>query len=122
MQEQVTQFGPADTGCIIEYRLEYRRQLAGRTADCTEYLRGRRLPLKGICQLLGPFGELSATCLLRLKQARVLDRDNRLVGKGLHQGSLLLGQTKAWFRMPKDDGSNPLVRVQQRHERNRAHS
>ena len=70
---------------VLQHGFEHRLKIAGRAADNLEHLRGRRL-------LLQRFGELARALLLRLEQPRVLDGDHRLIGEGLDQLDLLLGE------------------------------
>ncbi len=59
-------------------RVEHRLRVVRRTADDTQDLGGRRLPLQGLLGLV--------------EQPHVLDRDHGLVGKGRHQADLAGGK------------------------------
>src|SRR5215471_4964823 len=72
----MAKFGVADARRILQHRLEHRLQLAGRTADDTEHLRGRGLLLQRLAQLV--------------EQARVLDGDDGLAGEISNKVNLLL--------------------------------
>ena len=64
-------------------------KITGRAADDLQHLRRCRL-------LLQRLRELPRALLLRLEQPRVLDGDHRLVGEGLDQLDLLVGE---WFNV-----------------------
>ena len=71
----------ASVDCLRQHRFEHRLQIARRTADHLEHIGGSRL-------LLGreiDFAQLA-------EQPRVLDRDNGLRGKVLHQFNLFAGK------------------------------
>jgi hypothetical protein len=70
VEQQVAEAGLADANSVLKHSLEHWLQLAGRTADDTEDLRGRGLLLKGFAQLV--------------EQARILDGDDGLAGEILH--------------------------------------
>ena len=65
--------------------IEHRLQVEGRAADHLEHVGGGGLLLEGL-------GQLAAALLLGLEQPHVLDRDHRLVGEGLHQLDLPVGE------------------------------
>jgi hypothetical protein len=44
--KQDTEFSLAQTGRILQHRVEHRRQVAGRAADDLQHFRGRRLLLQ----------------------------------------------------------------------------
>ena len=77
---RATEFGSG-----LEQRLEHGRQIECRPADHFEDVRGRSL-------LLQCFGELRRAGLHLLEQTHVLDRDYCLVGEGLDQLDLLVGE------------------------------
>jgi hypothetical protein len=62
-------------------RIEHRLQLGGRARDDAKHLGGRSL-------ILERFLQLALARLLSLKQPRVLDGDDGLVGEGLNKGDL----------------------------------
>ena len=45
-QLQSAEFGLADTDCVLQHRLEYRLQFAGRRTDDAQHLRRGRLLLQ----------------------------------------------------------------------------
>src|SRR5262249_52516036 len=53
------EFRMANTDCIRQHRLKNGFELAGRTANDLENLRGRRLPLQRLCKLLASLGEFA---------------------------------------------------------------
>ncbi len=80
----------------FEHRVEHRREVAGRGVDDLQHLGGRGLLLQGLARL----GQ----------QPRVLDRDNRLVGKGAHQFDLAFAEgldSRACERDDADRLSSP---------------
>ena len=66
----------------VEHRLDVRR----RTADHAQDLARRRLLLQGL-------GEVAIAGFQLLEQPHVFDRDDRLVGEGLEQRDLLVGES-----------------------------
>jgi len=68
---------------IRQYRLENRLQLALRHRDYLQDVRGRRLLLQRLAEIVRALAKL-------VKQPRVLDRDRRLVCEGLEQRDLLI--------------------------------
>src|SRR5262249_9414610 len=74
VQEQVAELGLAYPHCIRQHGLEDRLKGSWRRADDTEDFGRRRLLLKGL-------GQLALARLLGLKQSRVLDGDQGLIGK-----------------------------------------
>jgi hypothetical protein len=48
---QLTEGTPAEAVCFIQYRLEHRREVAGRTVDDPQHLGGRGLLLQGLVTL-----------------------------------------------------------------------
>jgi len=108
---QGAKFGVADPDGVLQHGRKHRLKIAGRTADDLEHLRGCRL-------LLQRFGEFARALLLRLEQPRVLDRDDRLVGKGLDQLDLLLSEWPYGSAMQKEQANgSPLP--QKRHAKDR---
>ena len=69
---QVAEIGLADAGRIRQHRLEHRREFARRTDDDLQHLRGRRLLLQCLTEVVGALAQL-------VEQARVLDGDHGLV-------------------------------------------
>src|SRR6516164_6653315 len=67
-----SKLGVADANSVLEHRVEYRLQIAGRAGNDLEHLGGRRL-------LLQRLSKFSRALLLRLEQPGILDRDQRLV-------------------------------------------
>src|SRR5262249_45986733 len=68
----------------LGYGLKYRPQIESRAADDLEQIGGRGLLLQG-------FGEICRALAQLVEQARVLDRDDGLVGEILDQFDLLVG-------------------------------
>jgi hypothetical protein len=67
--------------------------------------------------LLQRFGKLARACLLGLKQPHVLDRDRGLVGKGLQQVNVPLGEATG-LTSGNDDCSNWSVITEHRDREN----
>src|SRR5215470_2096774 len=90
----------AKPGRRLDQRVKYRLQVEGRAADHLENIGGRRLLLQGFAQLI--------------EQARVLDGNNGLGGKILHQLDLLVSE---WSHFPAIDAedTDQLVLLEQRH-------
>ena len=84
-QHQIAELGLAKLGCILEHGLEYRLQLAGRTADDLEHFRSRRLLLQRLAKIVGALAQL-------VQQPRILDGDDGLRGEVLDQLDLLVGK------------------------------
>ena len=66
-------------------RIEHRLHVGRRAADDPQDLRGRGL-------LVERLGDLAVARLQLLEQPRVLDRDHCLIGEGLQQRDLFLGE------------------------------
>src|SRR5215831_17202424 len=73
---QHAELGIADAGCVCQHGLEHGFELAGRAADDTEDLGGRRLLLQRFAQLI--------------EQARVLDGDDGLIGEACQKSDVIL--------------------------------
>ena len=86
-------FGRAQPDRVLGQRLEDRLEIERGAADHLEQLAGRRLPLE---RLLG-----------LVEQAHVLDRDHRLVGEGLEQLDVPVGERSGLVR-GDGDGPNEL--------------
>ena len=90
----------------VEDLVEHRRGVGDRAADHLQHLGGRGLLLE---RLLG-----------LVEQARVLDRDHRLVGEGLQQRDLLVGE-RARARAANDgDRADRRALAQHRHDQSSA--
>jgi hypothetical protein len=98
---QDTESGLANANGVRQHRLKYRLQLAGRTADDFEYLRGRGLLLQGLRQIVGAQAQF-------VEQPRILDGNDGLRGKVLHQLNLLVGEGTNFLSID-DKGTNELV-------------
>ena len=70
---------------VLHDRVEDRLHVGRRAGDHAQDLAGRRLLLEGL-------GEVGVLGLQLGEQPRVLDGDGRLVGEGLHQGDLAVGE------------------------------
>src|SRR5262249_6688516 len=79
------ELGCADTRRILQHGLEHRLQLAGRTADNLQHLRGRGLLLQRFTEVVGALTQL-------VKEPRILDGDDGLGGEVLDQLDLLVGE------------------------------
>jgi len=77
-------FGSADASCARQHALEYRLQLAGRTADDLQDLGSRGLLLQRLAQIVRALAQL-------VEQPSVPDGDDGLRGKILKQRDLPLG-------------------------------
>ena len=67
--------GLAQSGCRLDQRIEYGLQIEGRAADHLEHVGGGGLLLQRFAQLI--------------KQASILNGDDRLICKILHQRNVL---------------------------------
>src|SRR5687768_13895541 len=81
---------------------EDRLEICGRARNDTQYLRGCGLPLQ---RLLG-----------LVEQARVLDRDDGLIGEGAHEVDLLLREGPD-FRAANRDAAQHLPMLEHRHRK-----
>ena len=70
--------GIAKPGRQFDERMQHRLQIEGRTADDLQHVGGGGLLLQRFAHLV--------------EQPRILDRDNGLVGEGLEQRELLVGE------------------------------
>ena len=77
-------------------RVEHRLQIERRAADDFEHVGGGGL-------LLQRFGQLVTALLLGFEQSHVLDRDDGLVGEGLDQSDLLVGERPEFEAINDDD-------------------
>src|SRR6516162_10236706 len=69
---------PTKAVSLLQYRVEYRREIGRRGIDNAQHLGSRRLLFQGLARL----GE----------EPRILDRDDRLRGEILQQRNLLVGK------------------------------
>src|SRR5262245_24175548 len=76
--KQHAKVGVANAHRFFQHRLEYWGQLARRRANDLEHVGGRGLLLQGFTQFV--------------EQPRVLDSDDRLIGEGLGEFDLLIGE------------------------------
>ena len=90
----------AQLGGTLGDGLEHRLHVGRRARDHPQDFADRRLLLERFLRLV--------------EQAHVLDRDRRLVGEGLHQRDLLVGEGPR-FRTPEDDRADRAVFAHQRH-------
>src|SRR5262249_5026856 len=58
ISEHNAKLGPANSGGVLQHRLEHARQLAGRARDDAQYLRRRRLLLQRLAEIAGARIEL----------------------------------------------------------------
>ena len=80
---------------LLQDHLKHRCEIARRRIDDLQYISGCSLPLKCFLKLARPGMYL-------LAQPYVLDRNNRLVGKGLEQLDLLIGKWCGTVMAPTD--------------------
>ena len=85
---------------LFQYRIEHRREIAGRRIDDLQHLGGRGLLLQRLA-LLG-------------QQPRVLDRDHRLIGEGADKFDLSVGERLDPLAGEHDD-TDRFAFAQQRH-------
>ena len=78
---------PQNSDGVLQNALEHGTKLARRARDDPEHLGGRGL-------LFQCFAELASARLLSLEQAHVFDCDHRLVGEGLEQLNVLIGERR----------------------------
>src|SRR5262249_43974902 len=95
--------GPADASCARQHCLEHRLQFARRAADDLQDLRGRRLLLQRLPQLI--------------EQASILDGNDGLLGKAREERDLLVGE-RANFLAVYIDGADQRPFVEHRHKNN----
>src|SRR5256885_1090114 len=91
--EQYAKLRPANASSVLEYGLKYRLQIAWRTGDNLQHLRGRRLLLQRFAQLA--------------KQPRILDGYHSLARKIRHQFNLLIGERLHLLSIDRN-GANQL--------------
>ena len=89
----------AQAGGALRDRLEHRLHVGRRARDHAQDFADRRLLLERFLRFV--------------EQAHVLDRDRRLVGEGLHQRDLLVGESRR-LRAPEDDRADRTVFAHQR--------
>ena len=109
-QVEVAEAGGAEPHCIREHYLEHRLELARRTRDNLQDLRGCRL-------LLQRLGKLARARLRRLEQLGVLDRDHRLGCEGFKQPDLVIGE-RSTVQATNDDRADGNPLRQQRRRQN----
>jgi len=87
-------FGAAKAGGGFDYRVQHRLHIAGRAADHVEHVAGRGLVFERLLQI--------ARALVQfVEQPDRLDRDHRLVGKGLQQLDLLVAERARLCCVPR---------------------
>jgi hypothetical protein len=82
---QDTELGIANSDRLFQDGLKYWLQIAGRRIDYTQNVSSCRL-------LFQCFTEVGCALAQFVEQPRVLDGDDGLIGKGLEQGDLSLGE------------------------------
>ena len=82
----------------LNYGVEYRLHVSGRTADDAEHLGRCRLMLQCLAQFRVTFPEF-------LEQPHVLNGDHRLVGEGFEESDLLLSE-RIDYRTANKNGPN----------------
>jgi len=97
----------AEFDCRRNECAEHRLQIEGRAADDLQHLGGRGLKLQRLRQI-------ARARLHLVEQPHVLDRDDGLVGKGLHEFDLALGEGPRLRAHQREDAFEFAV-AQQRH-------
>src|SRR5438045_3213905 len=87
---------------LLQYRVEYRRQIAGRGIDDPQHLGGRGLLLQGLLRL----GD----------QPRVFHRDDRLRREVLQQRNLLVGERINLLAVDRDQAEKRVLFTKRNHE------
>src|SRR5512145_1599995 len=77
--------GGTEARSALGHRVQHRLNVRGGTTDDAEDLTRRCLPLQGL-------GQLAIACVEFIEEAHVLDGDDRLVGEGLEERDLLVGE------------------------------
>src|SRR3974390_2663261 len=98
--------GAAEAPHRFYQRVEHRLEVDRGVADDLEYVSGRGLLLQWLLEVAG-------ARLHFIKQSHVLDRDDGLIGKRLHQLNLLISKW-LYFIAPKRDRANGLALPEQR--------
>src|SRR5262245_40553720 len=83
IEHHAAEVGLAYARRVLQHGLEYGLELARRTRDDAQHLRGRRL-------LLQRLGQFTSAGLHLVEQPHVLNRDHRLIGEGLDKRDLLV--------------------------------
>src|SRR5262249_5154248 len=104
--------GFADARRIGQHGFKNRLQLARRTGDDLQHLRGRRL-------LLQRFREIRRALAQLVEQPGILDGDDRLRGEVLHQLDLLVGE-RADLLAVDGDRTDQLILLEHRYDENSA--
>src|SRR5262249_30188741 len=95
-EHERAELGVAYARGVLQHGLEHGLQVAGRTADDLQHLRGRGLLLQRLAQL-------TRARLHLVEQPHVLDRDYRLVGEGGGELNLLVGEWPDRLALQTDD-------------------
>ena len=90
---------------LVEHRIEYRSEVAGRSIDDLQHLGCGRLLFQGFARLC--------------EQPRIFDRDRRLVCKRRDQCDLFFGK-RLDPRAGKGDDAGDLIFAQERYPKHRA--
>src|SRR5262245_30804154 len=115
VQRQIAKPGLAEPDCLLEHGLEHGLQLPGRSRDDLQNLRGRRLPLQGLGELLF---QTRTECALathaharlrsgRTKLATVRSAFRALAGQG-HPRGTSIDPTSPGHRHLKDNTAGPV--------------
>ncbi len=91
----------------LNKRVEHSLQVEGRATDHLEHVGGSGLLRERFTEVVGALAQL-------VEQPRVLDRDNRLRGKVLHQLDLPVGE-RTHFLAVDSEHSDQLVTLEHRH-------
>src|SRR5215469_8467515 len=100
--QQAAEASIAEACRLLQHRLEYRREVAGRGVYDLQYLRGRGLLLQRLARLIN--------------EAGVLDCDYRLRGEVLQQCDLLFGKWPHLFAVGGDVAEQCAVLAQRHHQ------
>ena len=103
-------FGRAEPRCRLDNCFKNRLQLGGRAADHIEHV--------ARCGLIAEsFRQLGRASIDLIEQSNVFDRDDRLVGEGLDELDLLLGERMHRAASQNDDPQDEAVAQQRDAER-----
>jgi len=110
--KQHAKVGVANAHRFFQHRLKYRVQVARRRANDLEHVGGGSLLLKRFRQIVGALTQF-------VKQSRVLDGDDSLIGKIVDQFNLLVRKLTNFFAID-GNGADYFVRLEHRDRYNGA--
>jgi hypothetical protein len=105
--EHGPEFCLTDARRVLQHCLEHRLQLAGRSTDDPQHLRGCCLLLQCFAQIVGALAQL-------VEQPRIPNGDDGLVGEILDQLDLSVGERPHFGAIDKKR-ANQLLPFEQRH-------